>query len=272
MNQNQHAENAIMVLVATYIFTNASNIDKKIAQITLENVSHISHMTVEQLAECCGVSVSSYLRFCRRMGYASFGQFKMRVSSAVEKYLYIGATHIPETFTSQTFFDQCRSYISKDFDNLEKVLDLNICDQVVDSFFKAEKIFYVDALSSTICFSLLGDLSMSWKMIEYIAPTDSFNIHLKTLLDEKSLVFIVHNGTIGILEHLKMIPQIKKTSAHIVVLSTTCHFTNAELCDNILATGIPSSSISWIMVHDLALKYLSIRYRERYIAKNSFSK
>lgn len=265
MNFNQNTENAIMVLVAAYIFTNEPQIKKDIAQKTLEHVSEIPNMTVEQIAPLCGVSVSSYLRFCRTIGYTSYTQFKMRITETLKKYLYIGATPLNEFLTEENFYEKHRLSINNDFDRMEKLLDTETCYKVVDAMAQAHRIYMVDLMYSTVRFALHGDLCVSGKSVTYLPPDDDLDKIFKKELNKNGLVLLGNDGTSRTQGLCSVIPLCKQLGAHIVVLSSEEQFHYANECDEILVIGSATSSVSSIMIHDLALQYLSTLYRERHM-------
>lgn len=265
MNFNQNSENAIMVLVASYIFTNEPHIEKKIAQLTLEHVSEIPGLTVEQIAALCGVSVSSYLRYCRSIGYASFTQFKMRITETLKKYLYIGATPVNEYLTEENFYERHRLSINNDFDRMERLLDPPTCHRVVDLMAGVHKIFMVDLMYSTVRFGLHGDLCVTGKNVSFLQPDDDLPELFKKELNKDSLVFIVNDGTARTQGICSIIPLCKALGACVVVLTCEPHFLHDTECDEILVIGSATTAVSAIMTHDLALQYLSTVYRERHM-------
>lgn len=265
MNFNQNTENAIMVLVASYIFTNDSHIEKKIAQLTLEHVSEIPGMTVEQMAALCGVSVSSYLRYCRSIGYTSYTQFKMRITETLKKYLYIGTTPLYEYLTEENFYERHRLSINNDFDRLERLLDTQTCHRVVDLMVRARKIYMVDLLYSTVRFGLHGDLCVTGKNVTFLLPGDDLDDVFKKELNKDSFVLIVNDRTPRTQGICTIIPQCKALGACVVVLTCEPHFLHDSECDEILVIGSATSAVSSIMIHDLALQYLSTLYRERHM-------
>ncbi len=265
MNFNQNAENAIMVLVASYIFTNDSHIEKTIAQRTLEHVSEIPNLTVEQLAALCGVSVSSYLRYCRSIGYASFTQFKLRITETLKKYLYIGATPVKDNLTEENFYEWHRSSINNDFDRFEKLMDTQTCYKVVDAMDRARNIYMIDLLYSTVRFGLHGDLSVMGKKVTFMLPDDDLSKVFKKELNKDGLVLIFNDGTSRTQGICSIIPFCKQMGAHVVVISGEDRFNHQSECDEALFIGSATSSVSSIMTHDLALQYLSTLYRERHM-------
>lgn len=266
-NYNRNAENVVAVLVGCYTFLGESDINKRIAQMTLKNVSRIPEMSVEEIAGECGVSVSSYLRFCKEIGYRSFTDFKLRLSSSLKKYLYMGSTPIAEYFTPDNFFDLYKEFVYQDFEKLEKLMDPEVCRQAVESLDQAENIYMVDLFYSTIRFALQGDLAVAGKCVTMEAPSDALIERFKAGLPEKSLVLLFLDGTYRTENMCLTIPELKKMNVHVTAISCNKHFKHWEECDEIIHTGPGSSPISSMMIHDLAIHYLSILYRHFHISK-----
>ena len=85
----QTTENPIYALVAGSMFSGETHLDKHLAQVTLKYISNFNSMTVERMAELCQVSVSTYLRFCKKLGYSSFTEFRVRIVDALGKYKFL---------------------------------------------------------------------------------------------------------------------------------------------------------------------------------------
>ena len=265
MKSNQNTTNAIIGLVASYVLGSSSNIDKKIAQLTLENVSKIPQLTVEEVAELCGVSVSSYIRFCKHIGYASYTQFKIHIEAALQKYFYIGATPIREDFSSGSFFEFHKQALENDYQVFRQCMDLSICERIVEALANSKRIYIIDLFYSTIRFRLLGDLSVYGKHVSEFAPWEDGFVQMIKELDENCCILYFNDGTsrtAGFGQHLQ---ECKKAGARVCAISNVSQFVNSSSCDDILYIGQATSSISSITLHDLALQFLSTLLREKYL-------
>jgi DNA-binding MurR/RpiR family transcriptional regulator len=58
-----------------------SRAERRLAAYILDNSDQILYMSVHQLAEACGVSVGTVVRFCQRLGYTGFAQFKLMLAA-----------------------------------------------------------------------------------------------------------------------------------------------------------------------------------------------
>lgn len=270
MNHIQHAENPIFALVAEYSFINDSQIDKSIAQITLQNISCIPELNLEKISGLCGVSVSSYLRFCRKIGYCSYTEFKVHITDALQKYTFMNTPFSArEFFNEENFFAQSKSIIYDDFDRLESLLDKSGCRKAVDSMAASDQIFIIDLFYSTVRFALHSDLAVSEKKVTFLRPSKALVSELEKELNAGSFVFIVYDGTSRTKDVCSLLPLCKQIGAHITVMSCIEHFPHRDCCDELLLTGKAESAVSSIMVHDLVFQYLSTLYRSLYITGNT---
>ncbi len=259
----QLSDNPIFALAAEYTFINDSHIEKRIAQITLENIADFKSMTVERISELCQVSVSTYLRFCRKIGYASFTEFKVRMIDALSKYTYLNTPFSRgENYTSQNFFEQYKRIINDDYEMLEDLLDRAACVRAAKEFEKSRRIFIVDLFYSTVRFALHSDLAVTGKSVSMIHPGGCMEAMRQEGIDKNCLVFFVYDGSTRTYDVCPALKACKKMGCKIIVMSCEEHFYNEELCDEILVIGKASSAVSSIMLHDLTFQYLSAIYRE----------
>lgn len=63
-----------------YTFTAA---EKKLADFILAAQDTVSHMSISELASACSVADATVSRFCRRLGYRGYQDFKFAISSAI---------------------------------------------------------------------------------------------------------------------------------------------------------------------------------------------
>ena len=100
-----------------------------------------------------------------------------------------------------------------------------------------------------------------------LAYSDALIERFKAGLPEKSLVLLFLDGTYRTENMCLAIPELKKMNVHVTAISCNKHFKHWEECDEIIHTGPGSSPISSMMIHDLAIHYLSILYRHFHISK-----
>ncbi|RDY29173.1 MurR/RpiR family transcriptional regulator [Romboutsia weinsteinii] len=68
------------ILKLNQVYKNLTEVDKKIADYVLDNKEEVCKMTVSGLANNCGGSTASIVRFCRKLGYDGFSDFKIELA------------------------------------------------------------------------------------------------------------------------------------------------------------------------------------------------
>lgn len=61
--------------------------EKKLADYILAGQERISRMSISELADACGVADATVSRFCRRMGYKGYPDFKLAILNAARSHL-----------------------------------------------------------------------------------------------------------------------------------------------------------------------------------------
>ncbi len=64
---------------------NLSDAERKVAEFVFREPKRTLHYNVAELARQCGASQAAVVRFCKRIGFASFNEFKLRLAKDVFK-------------------------------------------------------------------------------------------------------------------------------------------------------------------------------------------
>ena len=70
--------NEIIVKIKS-LFPNLTKSEKRIAMFVDDHFSQISYMSINDLASQCEIGESTIMRFCKRLGYSGFYEFKQKV-------------------------------------------------------------------------------------------------------------------------------------------------------------------------------------------------
>lgn len=65
-----------------------SNAEQKINQFVLENVEQVQYMSVRELAEKTFTAATSVMRYCKKLGYSGFKDFKINIKNDLSKITY----------------------------------------------------------------------------------------------------------------------------------------------------------------------------------------
>ncbi len=117
-----------------------SAMEKKLAAFVLEDVHYATNASITDIATGAGVSPPTVTRFCRRLGCASFSDFKVQLA----KSAYVGLRYLnPETVTS-TSAEVAEDIVTKAQNALfemHRTLDLKKIETAVELLVNASMIY-----------------------------------------------------------------------------------------------------------------------------------
>ncbi len=94
-----------------------SKLDARIAQLVLEDVDLTVQSSISDLAERAGVSAPTITRFCRRVGCASYADFKVQLA----RMTYVGLRYLRPEVPTSTASEVAEDIVSKAQDALFKL-------------------------------------------------------------------------------------------------------------------------------------------------------
>jgi DNA-binding MurR/RpiR family transcriptional regulator len=117
-----------------------SALEKKLAASVLADVNFATNASITEIAERAGVSPPTVTRFCRRLGCASFSDFKVQLARSA----YVGLRYLkPESVTS-TAAEVAEDIVTKAQNALfetHRSLDLAAVEKAVGLLAKADMIY-----------------------------------------------------------------------------------------------------------------------------------
>ena len=170
-----------------------------IARVLLRNFYNIPNMTQEHIAKLSFVVPSTIGRFCKKIGYKNFIEFRKYVNEYIEK-LKTDSMLSEEFYEIAekdifSFSDEIFSSTMKTLYNAQKSIDIEIIDNVTDLIIGTEKI----AVFGLPISQIMGK-DFQYHMLrhgKYMEAFTEFNkqIELAESLDENSLaIFISKTG------------------------------------------------------------------------------
>jgi DNA-binding MurR/RpiR family transcriptional regulator len=117
-----------------------SAMEKKLAAFVLADVHFATNASISDIASGAGVSPPTVTRFCRRLGCASFSDFKVLLA----KSAYVGLRYLNPETTTTTPAEVAEDIVTKAQSALfemHRTLDLAAVEQAVDLLAKAQMIY-----------------------------------------------------------------------------------------------------------------------------------
>jgi DNA-binding MurR/RpiR family transcriptional regulator len=140
------------------VYTSLSKAHKKAAHFVLNNLFRAATMTIDELADAVGMSVTTANRFAKALGYDDYPQFRADLVAGFEstlapveklRYQVLRPTTVAEIFAS---------VLNDDIENLEATcrgLNAALCERAVDMILAGEHIYIAGFGSSAYLAGLL---------------------------------------------------------------------------------------------------------------------
>lgn len=192
-------------LLIKNIYPSLHNVEKKIADFTLENPGKIVDMTIAQFAATVGVAESSIVRFCKALDLKGFAQLKINLARNITPdtnliYRDICTTDSPEEVIHKVFASSIRV-----LENTSRFLNTSEFNKAVQLLKNARRIEFYGVYTSSV---IARDAYNRLHRIGYpaYAATDPYEAKVSASMLEKGdvAVGISHTGrtkdTVEILE------------------------------------------------------------------------
>ena len=260
MSSHINTSNPINALIAIYNFGNYKSGDKDVAQALLANLQRVPYCTIESLSEMCNVSVSTFQRFYKDIGYKTFSEFKLKITEALAAHLernaHISVDRLPGEDSIDALFRQATESVSLIRTSLDRArlralaLDMHGYKRIYihDTYFSSAKLF------------LQGDLALDGKKVSLSLYTEQQQCDLAEL-DEASFLLAFCGRSARYREIENELPAARQKGARIGVICMAPFFRHADACDHLLLGKGTGSSLD-MMAADLIFTALSMTYRE----------
>lgn len=128
------------------VYPSLSDGHRKAADFVLQSPLDTATMTIEGLAERSGTSTATVTRFVRALGYASYGDFRTALSTALKVALAPVEALADARATAGSVFATMAATLNGEAANLEEAiatLDETTVNRVIATLLKARRIFIV---------------------------------------------------------------------------------------------------------------------------------
>lgn len=255
---------ALNNLILFYNNSSPGDVYYSVAEILLDNINSLFDQTIYDWAQLCFVSTATISRFCQKLGYKNFNEFKIELSNSVENY-HILNQYAPINQLGQ-YESEENAYLTilkNTVDNFCRTADLNKIEELADVIHRHSPIrIYTHGVSLNEA-SLQSNLIMSGLQVKAI---DMASIQLKDIssLPPSALAILtlpnVHERTL----HLDILKALKSKDVTIVLLTNSKHsiylnYADYSYCFDGIMTQLDDYQFNMIF------SLLSITYRRKYV-------
>lgn len=201
--------------------------EKRLAQVTLENISSLTTYSATELAELAGVSKATTVRFFKRLGYASFSEVRLQVRTHIDEGSPLYGLAKKEN--QNQLSDYFESYVESEVKNLKKTyaqLDATNMHRAIELIKNTRNIYVLGFRNGkNLAQYAWGMLTQLRENIQLLPSTSSMNI-AEDIVDMKAddcLIVMDYRRRISLLGPI--VEHAKKQNIKIIM------FTDLNLTD-----------------------------------------
>lgn len=251
----------LRALVAEYNVLPEGSSERLAAQRLMEHIADVPTLSVEAAAGLCALSISSLRRFCRRLGYTSFTEFKQKVARDLASYRY-SRTMVPR-LPEEDLESAAMRTLKTAFDGLLASLNRAALEAVTVAMHEARTVHFHDRMFSNLLICLQADLSVCRVKIRTARFSDAQRESLAQLRQEDLLLLVAHSEQ----QAWELLPQVEEagatgaTIAAIVPQSCAEAFSACSYC----LTYPDVANEQNCFLTDLLYNLIFRKHRERYL-------
>lgn len=243
------------------LFLNSSkstDINYNIALTMLKNIKSISDMTINKLADICYTSPAAITRFCRKLGYSSFIQFKENIKISIDHYTIglMKPNAISYNLSRDNLLSNMASEINLEIESLKNSLDFKIVDRVVELIYSSNNVCLFGTQFAQLMAQDLQSKLANLSKITYHGSDVQEQERLADSLDKDSLAILLSPTGRFTLYHERLWNKIKKSSATVVVITEDKKTEYEKRSDYIISLPNYPQDNNYIQRHRYNLSYL----------------
>lgn len=219
---------------------------KQVADYVLENASEALYLSITSLAEASGVSEATISRFCQRLGYSSFSEFKLSLAmsrnDSQEARIEERLTFEPKSVDYISFSTEVRESYKTALEVAALQLTESSLEAAVDLIDKAKRVF---------CFGQGGNTVIAQEaQIVFMPATPKFiwihDTHMQAMtasqLEEDDVIlFFSYSGATR--DAVETLETAQESKGKIILVTHFAQSPGAKLADVVLLCGTQESPL-----------------------------
>ena len=240
--------------------------EKKIANYLFEHKDEVIQLPITTMAEECKVAEATIFRFCKKLGFEGYNEFKL----ALAKYIFMSESSKPTSLPSahgkvsatDTFADMCEKLYSSQLSALEqtfKLLDKGRIEHAVEILSTSRRVYcFGQGASLIMAMEAWGRFSTAAANFIYIEDS-----HLQSmaasLMDENDVIlFFSYSGATR--DMIELMRYVKSNSTKVILVtrfekSPAAAYANVVLLCNSnegpLQVGSVAAKVAQLLVIDV---------------------
>lgn len=235
----------------------------KIYEYVKENLEKIMYYSLTELSEICLVGEATILRFCRKLGFTGYQDFKL---AAAQELAYVS-----QTSSEKTYVEKIKDNLTNVINDTYAVLDEEILEKIVDLINeKKEIIIFGVGHSGITAYDMQSRLLRIGKNVEVI--TDPHFQIMRACLTSSETVIIAISLSGSTIDIVDSVSKGKENGANVVAITNYTKSPLTKISDFVLLTsarenpmdgGSMVAKVSQLFVIDLICTGLSVKTYEQ---------
>jgi DNA-binding MurR/RpiR family transcriptional regulator len=266
----KHNNGGSPLVMISSIYNSLTKAEQKVADCVLSNTEETVYASVTDLAEMAEVGETTVIRFCRKLGYRGYQEFKLSVAQDLVSPSENVHGRIEETDDVQTISMKITSFNSKALVDTQALLDESQLQKATEALIKGRKIYFFGVGSSGIT---ADDAKYRFMRLGFNVDcaSDSHIIAMNSALVTKDDVVIGISSSGSTKDLVDAIRIAKENGAFVICLTNHARSPITNYADAILLAssretplqgGAFSSKLAQIHVLDILSTLVAIRRKE----------
>ena len=253
--------------------------EKKLADYMLSNQDGLAYLSIGQLAAGAGVAEATVSRFCRRLGFKNYAQFKLTAANTSLRFKPANNPLSGQIENTDSIEDICRKLYSAEVEAIGQTMEVLSSDAILlaaDLLEKAPRVLCMGQGGSMLIAQEAAHL-FSTVDNRFIAVVDSHMQAMSAAMMDPGdvIMFFSYSGsTRAMMETLKLA---KDRAGKVILITRFPHSPGAELSDIVLQCGanenpLQSGSIAARIAQMYLMDVLFSEYSRRNLVKTRYNR
>ncbi len=212
--------------------------EKKLADFILTNSALLRDYSSQQLASAVGVSQSSVVKFCQKLGFKGYPDIKMAVSEAIAKNSSVNGDRSTKRFANAALDEVSDKLLKNKLEAVTATIELNNEDSFIssiDAIKSASRILIVGSGSSNfVAKHFAVGLIQAGKVAFSSSDSTYQSQFLKTLAENDVLILLSSNGGLNLSDAI--LKDCRARDVKIIRIGKYSSNTNYHMSDIYLST------------------------------------
>jgi DNA-binding MurR/RpiR family transcriptional regulator len=264
-------ENVNPLLIITSVYNSLTKTEQKVADYIMENHKEAVYSSVTDLAEVVGVGETTVLRFCRKLGYRGFQEFKLSVAQnlmEVDEQVY---GKIEENDPFDVIAKKIANQNVSALNDTVALLQDQTIQKAIEKINSAKKIYFFGVGSSG--FTALDGKHRFMRLgydTEHVSDSHIMSMTASLLGEEDLIIALSSSGSTK--DVVDAIEIAKKNHAFIICITNQARSPITKYADLILLAankespfegGIFSSKIAQLLLVDVLATNAALKNKEQ---------